>query len=69
MTFTVGANIRAERVRRGMTLADLCEEAGLSVPVLSRIENGHRIPTIDELDRIAKVLSVDRDLLSPKAAA
>lgn len=42
---TVGASIRAVRKAAGMTLQQVCDEAGISLSYLSRVENGEKTPT------------------------
>lgn len=36
----IGDEVRGERLRRGLTLADLARECGVSESELSRLENG-----------------------------
>lgn len=55
---TLGAGIRAERLRQGMTLARLAELAGLSPSALSQIERGVTDPSIGSLRRIASAFGV-----------
>ena len=45
----LGAAIRAERVRRGMTQAALAERAGVSRAWLARFETGHPAAQIEQL--------------------
>ena len=54
----LGAGIRAERLRRGLTLTQLAEQAGLSPSALSQIERGITDPSISSLRRIANALGV-----------
>ena len=54
----VAAWIRAYRVRRGLTLAQLSELSGVSVGHLSRLENGTRTPTVRLLLQLARALGV-----------
>ena len=54
----LGAGIRAERLRQGLTLTQLAEEAGLSPSALSQIERGITDPSISSLRRIANALGV-----------
>ena len=44
-----------------MTLADLASETGISVPILSRLEAGHRRPTLELLLPLAHVYGVQVD--------
>lgn len=49
-----GAQVRAERKRRGKTLSDLAKETGMSVSALSKIENDLVSPTFANLMRLAE---------------
>lgn len=46
----------AARCSRRMTLGELSERAGITPSSLSRVESGLRVPTIEEIDRIATAL-------------
>lgn len=49
--------LKKERERQGLTLADLSERAGIDQSALSRLETGnHGNPTLDTLYRIAAAL-------------
>ncbi|KUO40381.1 MAG: hypothetical protein AVW05_03705 [Hadesarchaea archaeon DG-33] len=54
------------RERKGINQAKLAQEAGITPAAISQIENGHRVPTIPVLHRIATVLGVSMDYLSGK---
>lgn len=54
--------LRALRVSRNMTQAELAAKSGQSQGQIARIECGYR-PTDDQIDRIANALSVPRDAL------
>ena len=55
----VAAWIRAYRLRRNLTLAQLSELSGVSVGHLSRLENGTRTPTVMRLLlQLARALGV-----------
>jgi transcriptional regulator with XRE-family HTH domain len=54
----LGAGIRAERIRQGLTLTYLAEHADLSASAVSQIERGVTDPSIGSLRRIASVLQV-----------
>ena len=49
----LGRRIRAERQRRGLSLAELAGRAGVSRSMLSDVERGAKAPTVLVLDRIA----------------
>jgi transcriptional regulator with XRE-family HTH domain len=59
----VGPRLRALRVRRGNTLAQLSEETGISVSTLSRLESGQRRPTLELLLPLARAHHVPLDEL------
>ena len=59
----VGPRLRALRVQRGSTLAQLSEETGISVSTLSRLESGQRRPTLELLLPLARSHRVPLDEL------
>jgi len=50
---SIGDGIRHERLRRGLTLAQLASQVSLTVSALSQIERGASDPSISSLRRIA----------------
>jgi len=50
---SIGEGIRRERLRRGLTLAQLAAQVNLTVSALSQIERGASDPSISSLRRIA----------------
>jgi transcriptional regulator with XRE-family HTH domain len=54
----VGAEIRALRRARSMTLADLAQASGVSTSHLSAIERGIVNPSLEKINRIAQALAV-----------
>ena len=54
----LGVGIRVERLRQGLTLAQVAEQAELSPSALSQIERGITDPSIGSLRRIASALRV-----------
>ncbi len=59
----VGPRLRALRVERGTTLAQLSETTGISVSTLSRLESGQRKPTLELLLPLARAHQVALDEL------
>ena len=57
----VGPRLRALRLEKEMTLADLAESTGVSTSTLSRLESGGRRPTLELLLPIARVHGVALD--------
>ncbi len=52
----VGEVIRNFRHRRGLSQGDLEKRTGLMRCYISRVENGHTVPSLDTLTRIARAL-------------
>jgi transcriptional regulator with XRE-family HTH domain len=59
----VGPRLRRLRQQRGATLAQLSEGTGISVSTLSRLESGHRRPTLELLLLLARAHQVPLDEL------
>jgi transcriptional regulator with XRE-family HTH domain len=59
----VGPRLRALRVARGTTLAQLSETTGISTSTLSRLESGQRKPTLELLLPLARAHGVQLDEL------
>ena len=65
----LGARLRARRFALGMTLAEVAELAGLSLPYVSNLERGRGNPTLDALRSLAVALQQSvSDLLGEDAA-
>ena len=60
---TVGADIRALRKSRSITLSELAERLGRSVGFVSQIERGLSEPSINDLRNIAEVFEVPLSFL------
>jgi transcriptional regulator with XRE-family HTH domain len=58
LTQTLGADLRALRKARGLTLSDLATTLGRSVGWLSQVERDKSEPSISDLRQMAKVLDV-----------
>jgi transcriptional regulator with XRE-family HTH domain len=57
-SITIGEGIRRERLRRGLTLAQLASQVTLTVSALSQIERGASDPSLNSLRRIAQAFDV-----------
>lgn len=67
---TIGRNIRARRVARGLTLKALADRTALSPSMLSLLERGRTAPSIGTMVVIASALDVEMgELMDGKAAA
>lgn len=61
-----GRRIRAFRKLKGYTQEGLAEAMGVSVSVLGEVERGNRMPSKELVEKIAHVLRVSIDELSPE---
>ena len=59
----IGADLRALRKARGMTLADMADRLGRSVGWLSQVERDMSTLTVNDLRQIAQVLEVHVSML------
>ncbi len=57
-TETIGHRLRARRVELSLTLAQVAEQAGLSLPYVSNLERGRGNPTLDALNALARALDI-----------
>lgn len=63
---SVGAAVREQRQKHGLTIAQLAEQAGISRGMLSKIENGQTTAGMDTLARIARALGGSMSMLFSK---
>jgi transcriptional regulator with XRE-family HTH domain len=54
----IGETIRNYRLQKGMSQGDIEKRTGLLRCYLSRVENGHTIPSLDTLVKIATAMDV-----------
>ena len=54
----IGVTIRAFRLQKGMSQGDIEKRTGLLRCYLSRVENGHTVPSIETLQKIASALEL-----------
>jgi transcriptional regulator with XRE-family HTH domain len=54
----IGDTIRNFRLQKGMSQGDIEKRTGLLRCYLSRVENGHTIPSLDTLAKIAAAMEV-----------
>lgn len=67
---TVGQNVKAIRLQRGLTQERLAVYAGLTRETIRVIEHGKHSPSVSTLSKIARVLGVSvADLVSDKVPA
>ncbi|WP_299628815.1 helix-turn-helix domain-containing protein [uncultured Tateyamaria sp.] len=58
LELAIGREVRAFRRQQAMTVAELAALAGLSIGMLSKIENGNTSPSLTTLQTLANALSV-----------
>ena len=68
-TGSLGADLRALRKTRGLTLIDLSETLGRSVGWLSQVERDISSPTIEEIRKMAAALNVPLSLFFGQSEA
>jgi transcriptional regulator with XRE-family HTH domain len=54
----IGATIRAFRLQKSMSQGDIEKRTGLLRCYLSRVENGHTVPSLETLQKIASALDL-----------
>lgn len=54
----LGDRLRHLRAERGLTQEQLADRAGLAREYLSKVESGHRNPSLDIIARLAQALEV-----------
>ncbi len=54
----IGTTIRAHRLQRGLSQGDIEKKTGLLRCYLSRVENGHTVPSLDTLSKIAMAMDL-----------
>ena len=54
----IGTTIRTHRLQKGLSQGDIEKKTGLLRCYLSRVENGHTVPSLDTLSKIAMALAM-----------
>jgi transcriptional regulator with XRE-family HTH domain len=54
----IGTTIRTYRLQKGLSQGDIEKRTGLLRCYLSRVENGHTVPSLDTLSKIATALDL-----------
>jgi len=55
---SLGRTLKLIRIEKGMSQGDIERKTGLLRSYLSRVENGHTVPSLDTLGRIAEAVGV-----------
>lgn len=58
VSMNIGVTIRGFRQQKGMSQGDIEKRTGLLRCYLSRVENGHTVPSLDTLKKIADALDL-----------
>jgi len=58
VALNIGSTIRAYRLQKGMSQGDIEKRTGLLRCYLSRVENGHTVPSLETLQKIAYALDL-----------
>ncbi len=58
MTMKIGLTIRGYRLEKGLSQGDIEKRTGLLRCYLSRVENGHTVPSLETLTKIAQALDL-----------
>jgi transcriptional regulator with XRE-family HTH domain len=58
ISMNIGETIRNYRLQKGMSQGDIEKRTGLLRCYLSRVENGHTIPSLDTLAKIAGAMDI-----------
>ena len=62
---TFGERLRSTRLAAGLTQSELVNRSGIPKPTLSRYENGHVMPSLQTLGRLAEALRIPESALLP----
>ena len=55
----IGDRLRQLRESKGLSQGDVEERTGFLRCYISRVENGHTVPSVDTLDRLARALEIE----------
>src|SRR5271154_1038413 len=58
ISMNIGTTIRGYRLQKGMSQGDIEKRTGLLRCYLSRVENGHTVPSLETLQKIARALDL-----------
>ncbi|MGD0796366.1 MAG: helix-turn-helix transcriptional regulator [Acidobacteriaceae bacterium] len=58
IAMSIGSTIRSYRLQKGMSQGDIEKRTGLLRCYLSRVENGHTVPSLETLQKIAQALEL-----------
>ena len=64
----IGEKLKALRAQKNMSQGDMEKRTGLLRCYISRVENGHTIPSVDTLEKMARALEIPMYRLFTDAA-
>jgi transcriptional regulator with XRE-family HTH domain len=57
-TMVIGEKLKALRAQKNLSQGDIEKRTGLLRCYISRVENGHTVPSVDTLEKMARALEV-----------
>jgi transcriptional regulator with XRE-family HTH domain len=57
-TMVIGENLKVLRAQKNLSQGDIEKRTGLLRCYISRVENGHTVPSVDTLEKMARALEV-----------
>ncbi len=64
LAWAIAQRAREAREGQGWTQEELAEKAGIARPNIARLERGLHIPTLTTLEKVAKALAIDMNILT-----
>lgn len=61
----IGKNMKAAREKLNFTQADIAEKVGINVNYYARLERGEKVPSLEVLKQLAKVLKLNATDILP----
>lgn len=61
--YQIGSILKTIREERSFQLLDVQDKTGIDLSQLSRIENGKRLPTVDQISRLSQLYSIDNKVM------
>ncbi len=66
----VGKRIKELRYKHNITTSELAKRCNVSQPVISKLENGHRIPDVPTIQKICEVFDITlADFFAPESSS
>ena len=64
LAWAIAQRVREAREGQGWTQEELAEKAGIARPNIARLERGLHIPTLTTLEKVARALAIDMNILT-----